>query len=60
MFKSRGYSSSNPISDGYLQFVQSGTSTLVEVLGNLSSLYVLVTLDNFTATNLVVGTNVIV
>ncbi|MEH2083719.1 MAG: DUF4347 domain-containing protein [Nostoc sp.] len=57
--KSRGYTGSNPIADGYLQFVQSGTSTQVnftkddDILASLN-------LNNFTATNLVVGTNVIV
>ncbi|MEH1842182.1 MAG: DUF4347 domain-containing protein [Nostoc sp.] len=64
LFKSRGYSSSNPIGDGNLKFVQSGTSTLVEVLINYypgySSFNTFATLDNFTATNLVVGSNVIV
>ncbi|NEU83078.1 DUF4347 domain-containing protein [Nostoc sp. UIC 10630] len=59
LFKSRGYSSSNPILDGNLQFVQSGTSTLVQVLGYYS-FYTFATLDNFTATNLVVGGNVFV
>ncbi|MBG1266917.1 DUF4347 domain-containing protein [Nostoc sp. WHI] len=57
LFKSQGYTSTNPIGDGYLQFVQSGTST--QVNSNYYPL-TLVTLDNFTATNLVVGTNVIV
>ncbi|MBG1261824.1 calcium-binding protein [Nostoc sp. BAE] len=64
LFKSRGYSSSNPIGDGNLKFVQSGTSTVVEVLINYypgySSFSTFATLDNFTATNLVVGSNVIV
>jgi CSLREA domain-containing protein len=59
LFKSRGYGSTNPISDGNLKFVQSDTSTLVQVLG-YDSFYTFATLDNFTATNLVVGTNVIV
>ncbi|MDZ8226419.1 DUF4347 domain-containing protein [Nostoc sp. ChiVER01] len=64
LFKSQGYSSSNPIGDGHLKFVQSGTSTLVEVLisyyPGYSSFSTFATLDNFTATNLVVGSNVIV
>ncbi|MEH1870282.1 hypothetical protein [Nostoc sp.] len=64
LFKSQGYSSSNPIADGNLKFVQSGTSTLVEVLISYSPSYsdfsTFATLDNFTATNLVVGSNVIV
>ncbi|MCC5656513.1 DUF4347 domain-containing protein [Nostoc sp. XA010] len=64
LFKNRGYSSSNPIGDGNLQFVQSGTSTLVQVLISYNPSYsffnTFATLDNFTATNLVVGSNVIV
>ncbi|MEH2141677.1 DUF4347 domain-containing protein [Nostoc sp.] len=60
LFKSVGYSDSNPIGDGYLQFVQSGTSTQVNYSAGPYSVYTLATLNNFTATNLVVGTNVIV
>ena len=60
LFKSVGYSGSNPIGDGYLQFVQSGTSTQVNYSAGPYSVYTLATLNNFTATNLVVGTNVIV
>ncbi|WP_375496811.1 DUF4347 domain-containing protein [uncultured Nostoc sp.] len=60
LFKSQGYSGSNPISDGYLQFVQSGTSTQVQFAYYSNSFYTFTTLNNFTATNLVVGTNVIV
>ncbi|WP_373529497.1 DUF4347 domain-containing protein [Nostoc sp.] len=60
-FKNIGYSGSNPILDGYLQFVQSGTSTEVKYSSYSGSyFFTLATLDNFTATNLVVGTNVIV
>ncbi|MEH1838429.1 MAG: DUF4347 domain-containing protein [Nostoc sp.] len=60
LFKSQGYSSSNPISDGYLRFVQSGTSTQVQFAYFGDNFYTFATLNNFTATNLVVGTNVIV
>ncbi|WP_375513917.1 DUF4347 domain-containing protein [uncultured Nostoc sp.] len=60
LFKSQGYSGSNAISDGYLQFVQSGTSTQVQFAYDGNSFYTFATLNNFTATNLVVGTNVIV
>ncbi|MFW9257253.1 beta strand repeat-containing protein [Nostoc sp. CALU 546] len=48
----------------YLQFVQSGTSTQVQIdpdgFGGIESFNTFVTLNNFTATNLVVGTNVFV
>ncbi|BDI19224.1 hypothetical protein ANSO36C_50260 [Nostoc cf. commune SO-36] len=62
LLKSLGYSGSNPIGDGYIQFVQSGTSTEVNsILSSSGSFYyTLATLSNFTATNLIVGTNVIV
>jgi RTX calcium-binding nonapeptide repeat (4 copies) len=61
LFKSRGYSSSNPISDNYLQFVQSGASTEVQLAISIGgSFYTFAILDNFIATNLVVGNNVIV
>ncbi|MHC5824438.1 MAG: calcium-binding protein, partial [Nostoc sp.] len=59
LFKSVGYTGSNPIADGYLHFVQSDTSTQVSY-GKGSYTDTLVTLDNFRATNLVVGTNVII
>ncbi|WP_298909109.1 DUF4347 domain-containing protein [uncultured Nostoc sp.] len=63
VFKNRGYTGSNPIADGYLQFVQSGTATKVNYSPYSNGGYfdeTLATLNNFTATNLVVGTNVIV
>ncbi|MHC5611260.1 MAG: choice-of-anchor Q domain-containing protein [Nostoc sp.] len=63
VFKNRGYTGSNPIADGYLQFVQSGTATKVNYCPFSNGGYfseTLATLNNFTATNLVVGTNVIV
>ncbi|MEH2390507.1 MAG: calcium-binding protein, partial [Nostoc sp.] len=62
VFKNRGYTGSNPITDGYLQFVQSGTATKVNYFpyGNGAFDYTLATLNNFTATNVVIGTNVIV
>ncbi|MFN6484577.1 MULTISPECIES: DUF4347 domain-containing protein [unclassified Nostoc] len=62
VLKSQGYSGSNPISDGKLRFVQSDASTQVQINYGSGSyyFYTLVTLDNFTATNLVVGSNVLV
>ncbi|MEH2042012.1 calcium-binding protein [Nostoc sp.] len=59
LLKSRGYSGSNPILDGHLKFVQSGTSTKVNYIGVYDDDTV-ATLNNFTATNLVVGSNVLV
>jgi len=62
LFKSLSYSGSNPISDGYLRFVQLGAATQVQVdqNGGADDFNTLVTLNKFTATNLVVGTNVLV
>ncbi|WP_138504255.1 DUF4347 domain-containing protein [Nostoc sp. PA-18-2419] len=62
LFKSLGYNGGFPTYDGYLQFVQSGTSTQVQVdaNGGGDSFSTLVTLNNFTASNLILGTNVIV
>ncbi|MDF5707589.1 MAG: DUF4347 domain-containing protein [Nostoc sp. S4] len=62
LFKSLGYNGSYPYGDGYLQFVQSGTSTQVQIdaNGGGDDFSTLVTLNNFTASNLILGTNVIV
>ncbi|MCW5319411.1 hypothetical protein GTQ43_39390 [Nostoc sp. KVJ3] len=62
LFKSLSYSGSNPISDGYLRFVQLGSSTQVKVdsNGGADAFSTLATLNNFTATNLVIGSNVLV
>ncbi len=62
LFKSLGYTAGDPITDGYLRFVQSGTSTQVQVdsNGGADDFATLVNLNNFTATNLLVGPNVIV
>ncbi|BBD69636.1 hemolysin-type calcium-binding region [Nostoc commune NIES-4072] len=62
LFESLNYSGSNPISDDYLRFVQLGTDTQVQVNSGDSTVdfNTLVTLNTFTATNLVLGTNVIV
>ena len=62
LFESLDYSGSNPISDDYLRFVQLGTDTQVQVNSGDSTVdfNTLVTLNTFTATKLVLGTNVIV
>ncbi|MBN3941766.1 DUF4347 domain-containing protein [Nostoc sp. NMS9] len=59
LLKIWGYSGSNPILDGHLKFVQLGTSTKVNYIGVYDDNTV-ATLNNFTATNLVVGSNVLV
>ncbi len=60
LFKGTGYSDTNLIFYGYLQFVQSGTSTEVQVdaNGGADNFSTLVTLNNFTA-SMRIGTNVI-
>ncbi|HBE19196.1 MAG TPA: hypothetical protein DEG17_14775 [Cyanobacteria bacterium UBA11149] len=62
LFQSIGYAGSNPIGDGYLRFVQSGSTTIVQIdsNGGADSFSDLATLNSFTATNLVVGSNVLV
>jgi hypothetical protein len=64
LFDNLGYAGANPIAAGYMQFVQSGTDTQVQidpdgVVGsqNFSSL---VTLNNVTTTALMIGSNVII
>ena len=58
-----GYTNNTQVQD-YLMFLQSGTKTLVQIdqdgLGTNSSFTTLATLNNVTATNLVVGTNVLI
>ncbi|MEH1825027.1 MAG: putative Ig domain-containing protein [Nostoc sp.] len=60
LFRSLNYLGTNPITDGYLRFVQSGTSTRVQLDadGGANAFSTLTTLNNFTATNLVIGGNV--
>ncbi|QLE44842.1 calcium-binding protein [Nostoc sp. C052] len=60
LFRSLNYLGTNPIRDGYLRFVQSGTSTRVQLdaYGGANAFSTLTTLNNFTATNLVIGGNV--
>ncbi|MBN3958688.1 putative Ig domain-containing protein [Nostoc sp. NMS8] len=60
LFRSLNYLGTNPITDGYLRFVQSGTSTRVQLDadGGANAFSTLTTLNSFTATNLVIGGNV--
>ena len=62
LFQSIGYAGPNPIADGYLRFVQSGSATQVEIdaNGGADSFSTLATLNSVTATNLLVGSNVLV
>lgn len=58
------YDGVDPIRDGYLQFVQDGSSTRVQVdqdgTNGSYPFMTLVILENVTATNLVLGSNVII
>ncbi|HBY80779.1 MAG TPA: hypothetical protein DEG47_28065, partial [Cyanobacteria bacterium UBA11148] len=63
LFQSIGYGGSNPIGDGYLRFVQLGsgaTQVEIDANGGADSFSTLATLNSVTATNLVVGSNVLV
>ncbi len=58
------YSGVDPIADGYIQFVQQGSSTRVQIdqdgTDGSYPFMTLLILENVTATNLVVGSNVII
>jgi large repetitive protein len=62
LFDSLGYAGTNPITDGFLRFVQSGANTNVQIdsNGGANSFITLATLNNVLPTNLVVGTNVLI
>jgi Ca2+-binding RTX toxin-like protein len=58
------YNGVDPIADGYIQFVQQGSSTRVQIdqdgTDGSYPFMTLLILENVTATNLVVGSNVII
>ncbi len=62
LFANLGYSSTDPIAEGYISLTQSGINTQVLVYDetSASSYSTLVTLNNFSAANLVLGSNLIV
>ncbi|PSF36276.1 hypothetical protein C7H19_13805 [Aphanothece hegewaldii CCALA 016] len=62
LFDNIGYSEIDPVTDGYLRLFQSGNSTLLQIDtdGGANSFVRMATLYNVTATNLVVGINVII
>jgi Ca2+-binding RTX toxin-like protein len=62
LFDSLGYAGTNPITDGFLRFVQSGANTNVQIDadGGANSFVTSATLSNVVATNLAVGTNVLI
>lgn len=63
LFDSLDYTDSNPITDGFLRFTQSGANTIVQInqdgIDGGAGFSTLVILNNVNANNLVVGTNVI-
>ncbi|MBE9225656.1 DUF4347 domain-containing protein [Phormidium sp. LEGE 05292] len=63
LFDSLDYAGSNPVTDGFLRFAQSGANTLVQIdrdgIDGGAGFSTLVTLNNVNANNLVVGTNVL-
>jgi hypothetical protein len=64
LFDNLGYTGANPIAAGYMQFVQSGTDTQVQIdpdgVAGSQNFSHLVTLNNVTPTALVIGSNIIV
>ncbi|WP_292858285.1 calcium-binding protein [Nostoc sp. LPT] len=64
LFRQLSYSDNNPIADGYLKFVSSGANTQVEIdadgLTSTQGFNLLVTLNNVSASSLVLGSNVLV
>lgn len=62
LFDSLDYTDTNPVTDGFLRFTQSGANTLVQIdrdgIDGGAAFSTLVTLNNVSANNLVVGTNV--
>ncbi|MBW4543721.1 MAG: tandem-95 repeat protein [Symplocastrum torsivum CPER-KK1] len=64
LFDNLGYAGANPIAAGYMQFVQSGSNTQVQIdpdgVAGSQNFSSLVTLNNVTTTALMIGSNVIV
>jgi hypothetical protein len=66
LFDDLGYSGTNPITGGYLRIQQMGANTQVQIDPDGSSstgssgFSTLVTLNNFVATDLIIGSNLIV
>jgi Ca2+-binding RTX toxin-like protein len=65
LFTTLGYDTIDPIADGYMQLVQKGANTQVQIYQddapNGSPIFsTLVTLNNFSAANLILGSNLIV
>jgi hypothetical protein len=64
LFTSLGYAGSDPVTDGYLQFLQLGADTLVQVdvdgQAGAAGFETLTTIANVATTDLMLGTNVLI
>lgn len=64
MFSALNYNDVHPLADGYIQFVQQGSSTAVQIapdgINGSFPFMTLVVLENVTTENLIIGNNVVI